>query len=514
MTLRFSIACRTSFAIAVLTPMVAAAQTPPLAQGSYTTPAAVAGLAGICNGSTPFPQAAPLTDLTNAPASATTGSPRIEQYRGGILLATYTSFSDQPGCTLAGDGTDHLNPGPPAATGCGPFTREHSWRLWESGDIFKVYPAVYSGEYNQPWFGPEFDDSADATAGISHTPDNILVQGVIRGHTRPVIVLDQGASNNTLGQAPIYFDQSSGMQIDNLDIVAASGVMVGKAGVYNTAASNLTLSNMRISHFSLAGANGLFGAGQYSGYMKIDHVELDDNGGSGGPSHNAYINASTIDPKFNVILQHSWSHDAYFGHLFKTRAQVNRIYANYFQGGMPVPPQTQAENYLLDVPNGGLLVAANNIFFKTESGPGSNAMSITFLLEGKTDHRRQGFEIRNNLFLAGALTYDGEYPLYPIAVEYPSVAPDSSRIPHRVLDNVFAGYCLQGNPIQDYRGDVDVIAVPSDITGTGSLASPVMSDDSAIAARYPHYKSNVGASSYVHHTAAAPRLTAAIGAKD
>ena len=485
---------------------------------SYVTPAASAELAQLC----PTGQGYPVQARTarTGPASATTGQPKIEQYRQGALIATYGSLSDQPGCTMAGDGTDNINPAAPAASGCGPFTRTHSFRLWQAGDTFLVYPAVYAGPYNQPWIGPEFDDGADFAAGIYHTPDNIVLQGVVQNNMRPVILLNEDASTNTLNQAPVYFDQSTGFTMDSIDVVAGQGASAGKAGIYNSGASNLTLRRMRVSGFSRARVNGVFGAGNYSGFLLLDQVELDHNGGPYGPSHNAYIGASVTDPNYTVAVQHSWSHDAFYGHLFKSRAQVNVFTANYFEGGTPDGGHKQAEAYLLDIPNGGRLTARNNIFVKNASGPNANGMSLAFLMEGASDGRPQSVDVENNTFVAFAETFDGTHPNYALSFLYPNVRPDDAAwpatIPVRVIKNAFVGYCaVPGGGAQNYHGDLSLTESFAETSRAFAFSTKIVSDDDALAAQLPDYQPELGTPAYTqqaHRSLYRARMT--IGAKD
>ena len=86
--------------------------------------------------------------------------------------------------------------------------------------------------------------------------------------------------------------------------------------------------------------------------LLLENVELDSNGGNNGPEHNAYINASGVDPYFTFRVQGSWSHDAYYGHALKSRAQRTIVEGSYLSGSRAAPG-TQTETYLLDVPDGG-----------------------------------------------------------------------------------------------------------------------------------------------------------------
>ncbi len=422
---------------------------------------------------------------------------------------------------MTGDGTDYLRPEKAAATGCGPFTREYTYRLWAPGDAFYVYPAVYSGQYNQPWIGPAYDSYADYSAGVFHTPDNITIQGVVQNNTRPVILLEGPASNNTLGQAPVYFDQSNAVVWDNVDVAAGSKALAGKAGVYEQGGSNLTISNTHIYGFERSDVNGLFGAGLYSGSLTLKSIELDHNGGRNGPAHNAYIGASQVDPNFTVIMSHSWSHHAFYGHLFKSRAQNNIFTANYFQGGLPQPNRQQAETYLLDIPNGGQATVRNNIFVKNQSGAGANAMSFTFMLEGAIDSRPQSVDVENNTFVTFAKTFDGSHTNFPMAFLYPSVVPGTATwpasIPARVLKNAFVGYCTgeSGSAAEDYRGDIAVIESFPELTRTYSLMTKLDASDAALGAIYPDYVPEIGTPAYEFRYGATPsRHQTTIGAED
>ncbi len=494
----------------------------PLLQGKSVTPDALAQQTILCPRGAGYPLETSWASAPGSmPHSAIGGQPHIEQFRNGKHIATYTSFANRPHCTLAGDGTDYLNPEKAASTGCGPFTREHSFRLWAPGDVFYVYPAIYSGEYNQPWIGPAYDSNAAYSAGIFQVPADITIQGVVQNNVRPVILLEGPASNNTLGQAPVYFDQSSGTVWDSIDVEAGSKAASGKAGVYDLGGSNLTISNTRIYGFERADVNGLFGAGQYSGSLTLNAIELDHNGGRNGPAHNAYISASQVDPNFTVVMSHSWSHDAFYGHLFKSRAQINVFTANYFQGGLPQQGRTQAETYALDIPNGGRATVRNNIFVKNASGLGANAMSFTFLLEGAIDNRPQSVDLENNTFVTFAKAYDGSHANYPMAFLYPSLVPGTADWPAsisaRIIKNAFVGYCTGGsdNAAETFRGDIAVVESFLELTRTYALTTKLDASDAALDAIYPDYVPEIGTPSYNFRYGAAPtrRLTT-IGAED
>ena len=96
----------------------------PLTAGMLVTTDATAQQAQLCPQGLGYPSEASWAGRPALlPQSATGGQPLITQYRNGVLIASYTTFANQPSCTLAGDGTDYLNPAAPSASGCGPFTR-------------------------------------------------------------------------------------------------------------------------------------------------------------------------------------------------------------------------------------------------------------------------------------------------------------------------------------------------------------------------------------------------------
>lgn len=484
--------------------------------GAFTTNAARAEQGPLCAGTTAYPPAFTWATGAATPSvpAATSGTPKIEQYRGGALIATYTSFANQASCAYLGGGQDINTPASAAASGCGPFTRSHGYRLAREGDQFLVYPAVYSGDANQPWFGPMWDSDADYSAGIFHTPDNVTISGVVQNNRRPVIMLTGSASYNTLGQAPVYFDTSTGMVLENLDISSAAGSWVGKAGVYIVGASNLTLRNMRVSHFEHTGGNGIFGAGGAGGFLLLDRVELDHNGGTSGPAHNAYIGASTVDPNYSVTMINSWSHDAYYGHLFKSRAQINTFIGDYFEGGVPQPGKGQAEAYLVDIPNGGILTMRNSVLVKNAAGYQANGIGINFASEGMTDARPQYADIENNSFVSFARTFDGVNANVPMGFFWPRLVPGDAAWPAnvstRILKNAFVGFCTA-----PYRGDVAVTEAFSELSHSFALTNKLSSDEAALAASVANYAPVIGTSTYKHHTQAGlPRRAATLGAMD
>jgi hypothetical protein len=436
-------------------------------------------------------------------APATSGTPRIEQVRNGVVIATYTSLGGDKGYSKpdSADGGD---------TSVGPFRRQ-PYLQWKPGDVFNIYPAVYSGREMQIYLGPNAANAADYSAGVFSVPENITIRGISVNGVRPVIVNPPtGASNSTYGQSLVYiegrFDSSGAVvkpatriTIENLDIVdAPGGGSIGKAGIYINGAKDLTLRRVRIAGFKQHSANGIFATGNNSGTLLLDNVELDGNGGASGPEHNAYINASKTDPGFKFHVRGSWSHDAYYGHALKSRAQHTVVEGSYLSG-QRAAPGTQSETYLLDVPDGGILEARNNIFVKNRSGNQSNGASLTFGVESASSGRAWGLTVEHNTFVAFSRTYDDAgHELFPFFIG--SQAPGDKRI----QSNVFVGYCTSSNVSKNERGSNAALLGFNDI-------------DLSFRPRVPQKTGNaeiVGTPSYEHLAGAALRQTTAIGARD
>jgi hypothetical protein len=436
-------------------------------------------------------------------APATSGTPRIEQVRNGVVIATYTSLGGDKGYSKpdSADGGD---------TSVGPFRRQ-PYLQWKPGDVFNIYPAVYSGRDMQIYLGPNAANATDYSAGVFSVPENITIRGISVNGVRPVIVNPPtGASNSTYGQSLVYIEgrfDSSGtvvkpatrITIENLDIVdAPGGGGIGKAGIYVNGAKDLTLRRVRIAGFRQHSANGIFATGNNSGTLLLDNVELDANGGAGGPEHNAYINASKTDPGFTFHVRGSWSHDAFYGHELKSRAQRTVVEGSYLSG-QRAAPGTQSEAYLLDVPDGGILEARNNVFVKNRSGNQSNGASLTFGVESASSARAWGLTVEHNTFVAFSRTYDDAgHELFPFFIG--GQAPGDKHI----QSNLFVGYCTSSSALKNERGSNAALLGFNDIDLSFRPRVPQTTGNPAI----------VGTPSYEHLAGAAPRQTTAVGARD
>lgn len=434
---------------------------------------------------------------------ATAGTPRMVQIRNGKVIATFDNLGGDAGYSKPNsqNGED---------TSVGPFRRA-PYTQWQDGDVFEIYPAVYSGPKMQIYIGPNAANHANFSAGIRDVPANITIRGVTVGGVRPVIVNPPtGASNATFGQSLIYiyghFDKDGNLlapakniTIENLDIVDdAAGGKIGKAAIYAHGAENLTLRNVRVSGFRHHGANGIFSTGSMVGTLLLENVELDGNGGANGPEHNAYINSSKNDPNFTFLVRGSLSRNAFYGHALKSRAQRTIVEGSYLAGSTAAPG-TRTETYLLDVPNGGVLIAKNNIFVKGFSGNNSNGASITYGVEQIDSSRAWSLEIEHNTFVAFSKYYDeAKHQLYPLYIR--SGTPGSKNVDA----NLFVGYCPAAAADRNFRGTNFLTATFNDIDQAFRPRTPSLNGQPEI----------VGTAQYRHRAWMTTRQTRAIGARD
>lgn len=433
------------------------------------------------------------------PATVADGKPKVEQYRAGKLIATYDKLGGS-GCSTAGGTVGKPD------TSCGAFHRTPH-RNWESGDLFLVYPAVYEGPQHHLWLGPMVDDYAGYLAKDLKVPRNITIRGVTVNGKRPVIKVGGEASYNTYNQSLVYFEASENVVFENFDIDGSGGKPVGKAGIFISGAKNLTIRDVRVYGLKDSHANGIFGTDLNAGVLRLERIELRNNGGSGGPEHNLYVNKSSVDPQFTVWITNSWTHGAYYGHLFKSRAQVNILEGNYFMGSRAVNG-AQTEAFLVDFPNGGRVFMRNNVLVKNYSGPNSNGVFVTYGMEGVHDGRRLSARIEHNTFVSFARFYDDQkHELMPMHFFVPGKIPGTADFPVskvKVRNNVFVGFCPSGYAAANYRGDDAHVVNFEDIGQDFSLRSNKPSGDNSI----------IGTRSYWHQMQNRNRQTANVGARD
>lgn len=474
-----------------------------LYQGQYTSAAAYTEIPRLCTSKTAtFPSQWTWDPQKTAaqPQPATSGTPKIEQYRNGQLIATYSALGDvyygsektQP-CSRK----DNSAFNPAASAACGAFPR--GFRNWLDGDLFLVYPAVYSGGVNQPYLGPAIDNyqefldlqkaqKTDPHALPPHIPHNITIRGVTVNGARPVIKMTDGAHYNNMYQSAVYFDLGYNITLENIDIDATGSTgWIGQGGIYILGTVDLTIHNVRVHGFQ--NSNGIFATPLTAGTLTLDGLDVFDNGGwiSGRNAHNFYLNGGgtdpfyphyVYDPKFTVHMLNSWSHAASVGHTFKSRAPINILEGNYFQGSLPHGPNNMGESYLVDIPDGGQVVLRNNVLAKNQSGNGSNGIMFAFDMEASVPGRVNSLDIENNTFVGFAATYDGTHPISPMGFFYPQKVPGTTGFPlttYSIAQNAFVGFCPQNQyyPYTNYRGDLAAIEAFSELDQDFSLGTQV-----------------------------------------
>ena len=436
------------------------------------------------------------------PGPATSGQPAVRHVWAGKVIATYAKLSGYRSAPNNVDAHD---------TSVGPF-RRFPYLQWQEGDVFEVMPAVYEGEDQQIYIGPNVLNDAAYAARQSVVPKNITIRGITVNGVRPVIKLPAtGASNANFGQALIYIGAAENITIENLDVSSSTTGLggLGKAGIYINGGKNISLKNVRVSGFSNKSANGIFATGLNSGTLLLSGVELANNGGGSGPEHNIYVNASSVDPAYTVKMVGSWSHDSVYGHLFKSRAQSNYLEGNYFQGSKSKGTGDMRESWMVDIPEGGAFTARNNIFSKNKSGDSTNGAAITYGVEravGTFDTLRPwSLRIENNTFVAFTRYFDNQsHPVYPMFIKtgVPVLPANLS-----VKRNLFVGYCqTPTNNLnqQGYRGEDYQIVDFNAIDTAFRPRLPVMAGTAQLA----------GSQAYFHRMTTIWRTTAAIGAQD
>ena len=380
------------------------------------------------------------TQPDTMPLAATSGTPRIELVRDGSVIATYTSFGSA-------------------------FQRTHAYNNRRPGDVFKVYPAVYSGLGQFPYVGPLPDNDADAAAGVFQAPTDLTIRGVTVDGRRPVLQLRDAEDYNNYRHGLLEIDGANGLVWENIDVDGTGGSGVDRSGIYVLNSRNVTIRNSRIHGFDESDNNGVFGAGGNAGTLWLDNVRLFDNGGWDGPSHNVYINSSDVDPNFTAKITNSISTRATVGHLFKSRAQVTIAEGNLFEGTDSHPGWECAESFGLDVPEGGRLTAANNVFVKAKPGACANGVALRYAAEAFTNDRTHSVSITNNTFIASSTVWDDSgHRNVPLGFLYPPIVPTAPGSPITdvtVSSNRFEGFDASGEPAASaYRG-TNFVDVPA-----------------------------------------------------
>ncbi len=163
----------------------------------------------------------------------------------------------------------------------------------------------------------------------------------------------------------IWVIQGSDVVVENVEFHGAKVPDKNGAGI-RAEGNGLTLRDAGF----FDNENGILGPNR--GDLTIERSTFARNGFGDGFSHNVYVG-----PADRVRVNTSFFHEAKIGHNFKSRAKETRIENSYFMDG---PAGTSS--YLVNVPNGGVVVLRGNLLQK---GPrADNPNSVAFGEEGLT----------------------------------------------------------------------------------------------------------------------------------
>jgi hypothetical protein len=115
--------------------------------------------------------------------------------------------------------------------------------------------------------------------------------------------------------------------------------------------------------------NGILGAADPNGIIKIDRSEFDHNGAGDGRTHNMYIGDIA-----EFSLTNSYTHDAVVGHEIKSRAASTTITNNR------ILDNSGSSSYEIDLPNAGNAVISGNVI--QQSARSQNPNIIAYGEEG------------------------------------------------------------------------------------------------------------------------------------
>jgi MYXO-CTERM domain-containing protein len=246
------------------------------------------------------------------------------------------------------------------------------------------------------------NDTVEISPGTYTDTCAITVAGLtVKGvGGQPKIDLTGGTPS---GQKGIYVIDADGVTIENLELTGAqidAGSGENGAGL-RVEASGLTVTGCYI-HDNQDGILGTPLAANST--ITITSTELAHNGlGDGcddgnGCTHNVYLSLTSTGFFQTATFQYNWSHDLATdtpdkGHLFKSRAQQTFVLYNRLTG------ETDTDSYEIDLPYGGLGVIVGNIVEKPPMA--GNPISLSYAEEGlmNTDNR---IFVVNNTFVNDA----------------------------------------------------------------------------------------------------------------
>lgn len=203
--------------------------------------------------------------------------------------------------------------------------------------------------------------------------NRITIEGMGDG----VVITDKACSGKGL-----FITQGADITIRNLTLTRARVPDANGAGI-RAEGANLTIDHVRF----INNQDGILAADSPSSTIRIVNSDFERNGTCEKQcAHGIYIN--------NVGLLHvenSRFYNQHEGHHIKSRAQRTELIGNTIEDG---PEGTSS--YLVDVPNGGALVIANNTMQKGPKAT-NHGTAIVIGEEGVTQRTRQ-IDVHGNKF--------------------------------------------------------------------------------------------------------------------
>lgn len=215
------------------------------------------------------------------------------------------------------------------------------------------------------------------------------------------------ASGRAAQGRAIWVISGNNTVIEGIEFTGARARSNNGAGILQVGA-NLTVRHCYFHD----NEDGILTAENSSSKILVEYSEFAENGYPDGQSHNIYIGHIG-----EFTLRFSYSHDARYGHLVKSRAERNFILYNRLTG------EIGTSSYELDLPNGGLSYVIGNLI---QQGALSENMGIVAYGEERLTN------LVNNLYFVNNTVVNHRWNGVFIKVD--PLAP-----PPLVQNNVFTG---------------------------------------------------------------------------
>ena len=300
----------------------------------------------------------------------------------------------------------------------------------QSGDVIKISAGDYSGDV--------------ATWSAS----NLTICGV-GGRARLF-----AGGKNAQGKG-LWVIQGADVTVDSIEFHDAKVPDENGAGI-RAEGINLTIKNSGFYD----NENGILSGN--GGTINIDRSEFARNGFGDGQSHNLYVGAVEA---LNVTA--SYFHEAKIGHNQKSRAKQTRIEGSYFMDG---PNGTSS--YLVEAPNGGIVILRGNFIQK---GPNAdNSIAVAIGQEGLTKPVNTLEMVHNTVVMTRS---GGTFIVAPSGTQ--SVKLTANLFAGTGSPSLFGG----GFPIGSVVQQNNFTSTASNIAGADNIAAPNFWPNSSLQAQ-------------------------------